>query len=351
MLQRPRLAVLLLSTMSLLSTVGYASGLVGLTDTELAETQGQALFNLSYIAPGGSNPNTNTGFYRVGLEAEMRINANIRSLQLGCGGVNGTGACDIDISNVRLTGRTVGPDGTFMSSDAVLTNPYFEVAIKNPTSAANREITGLRFGSLSVLGKMSIGENPDINNLNDDTGITTLSGDLTARLTNARLTNVGVTSFGICCIIGPTTATITEHVQQFTLRRATTLTIEGASAEAIGLTLGNVWLNDQPLDTLHQIDLAEDDGSATKDFYLSLQSENIRWQKISTGSFAGVVPAERGWWLSIPRVQVPDIVSNQSIRIGTLAVIGGLFGAQVDVNPVDLQQRPVDNCYGTLTFC
>lgn len=337
--------------LSVVSSMGHATGLVSLSDTEMAETQGQALFNLSYIAPGGSNPSANTGFYRVGLEAEMRINANIRSLQLGCGGTKGAGECDIDLENVRLTGRTAGPDGTFMSSDAVLNNPYFEVAIKNPTSASNREITGLRFGALSVLGKMSIGENPNINNLADDTGIKTITGDLTARVTNATLTNVGVTTFGGCCIIGPTTATITEHVQPFVLRRDSAITLSGAEATAAGLTLGNVWLNNQPLRTIHQLDLAEDNGSATKDFYLSLQSESVKWQKISTASFTGTVAAEKGWWISIPRVQLPNITSNQSIRIDTLDAIGGVFGARTDINPVDLQQTPVDNCYGGLTFC
>lgn len=321
-------------------------------DDAMRQIQGQALFNTNYIAPGAGNPNANIGFYRLGLEAELQLNANIKRLALGCDGVNGAGPCDIELSNVRLTGIGAG-NGVDAGppTSAVLTNPFFEFAIRNPTSPSTREIVGLRFGSAAALGKLSIGENPDVNNINDDTGITTITGDLTARLTNSRLTDVCVTTFGVCTI--PTAATIDEHVQQFTLRRSNQITIQGASAQADfgSLTLGNVWLNNQPLDTLHQINIAEDDGSPTRDFYLSVQKQNVIWRRNSTSSFAGVVPAEEGWWLSIPRVQIPNIVSDQEIRIGTLAVIGGLFGGRVNVNAVDLQQRPVDNCFGALTFC
>ena len=75
----------------------YAEGLKALDDDQMSAQTGQALLNLSYIAPtdaaniestrsGGDN---NTGFYKLGIEAEMELNANIKNLQLGCGGVNG----------------------------------------------------------------------------------------------------------------------------------------------------------------------------------------------------------------------------------------------------------------------
>ena len=79
-----------------------------LSDEELSDTQGQALFNLSYLSPGDtSNYETtnNIGFYRLGVEAEIAANLNIKKLQLGCGGINGAGKCDIDIDNLSLSGN------------------------------------------------------------------------------------------------------------------------------------------------------------------------------------------------------------------------------------------------------
>ena len=60
-----------------------------LTDSELADVNGQALMSLSYLAPtDNANPmknvsNNNVGFYKLGLEAELNLNANIKNLQLG----------------------------------------------------------------------------------------------------------------------------------------------------------------------------------------------------------------------------------------------------------------------------
>ena len=154
------LAVLvpLLATATATATV-YAEGLKALDDDQMSAQTGQALLNLSYIAPtdaaniestrsGGDN---NTGFYKLGIEAEMELNANIKNLQLGCGGVNGPGACDIDIKNLSLSGLNDGTVTTGESAgsptfsdgrpatSAKLTNPFIEFAIKNPDSAAGRE--------------------------------------------------------------------------------------------------------------------------------------------------------------------------------------------------------------------
>jgi hypothetical protein len=329
-----------------------------LDDAGLSEVSGQSLFT--------SNVSTNGAFtyYRLGIDAELLLNANIARLALGCDGAAGTGVCDIDLTRLRLTG--VGASNAVDSGparDFLLRRPYIEFAIKNAGTAATRELSGFRVGALEALGMMSIGENPNINDMNDDTGIQRLSGFMRATLTNARLTNVGVTSFGICCIIGPTTATVATHTEAITLRRSTTATFSSMTATAVGLTLSNVWLNNEPLDNVHNILVADNATGTvpTRDFYIANQKESLHWQTISNGTFGGTVSttngnvsipmAEKGWWMYLPQVQIPDLVSNQSIRISTLEVIGGLFGGQVDVNPVDLQQRSVDNCYGNMTFC
>ena len=62
---------------------------------------------MSYTAPSGAGPTTSDYYYKLGLEAKMELNLNIRNLQLGCGGRNGPGNCDIDIENLSLSGPMV----------------------------------------------------------------------------------------------------------------------------------------------------------------------------------------------------------------------------------------------------
>ncbi|HRH92408.1 MAG TPA: hypothetical protein PLW01_10885 [Agitococcus sp.] len=155
-----------------------------MSDEDLSDTNGQALFNLSYLAPSDSGNNesvNNIGFYKLGIEAEIAANLNIKKLQLGCGGINGVGGCDIDIDHFSLSG--VGNDATStvdnaanraarVQSDATLTNPFFQFAIKNPQTAATREIVGFRIGSEAASGLLTFGtDNTDTPN-----GINSLSG-------------------------------------------------------------------------------------------------------------------------------------------------------------------------------
>jgi hypothetical protein len=124
------------------------------------------------------------------------------------------------------------------------------------------------------------------------------------------------------------------------------------SAKAAGLTLSNVNMNSIPLTNIHQILLSADSAgtTASTDVYLSMQKTNLIWQTTSTGAF-DTAAAQTGWWINLPNVQVANIVTDQSIRLTTTQAVGGLFGGTVNLAAVDLQQQPVDNCYGTLTFC
>jgi hypothetical protein len=95
--------------------------------------EGQGLMTLSYISPTDSqnqNTGSNIGFYKLGMEAQVDLNANIKKLQLGCGGVNGAGACDIDIDYLSLSGVADTSTGR-ASSSATITNPFIQFAIKN----------------------------------------------------------------------------------------------------------------------------------------------------------------------------------------------------------------------------
>lgn len=163
------------------------SGLQSLSDEEMSEAEGQALLNLGYTAPtGASNSVTDFGFYKLGLEGELEINANIRNLQLGCGGVNGAGACDIDMENVALSGLpdSYAADGTPQwdngraSSSATITNPFIEFAIRNPTSSALREVSGIRLSADQISGLLTAGiENKKLGEVTTD-GIKSFSGYL-----------------------------------------------------------------------------------------------------------------------------------------------------------------------------
>lgn len=163
-------------TASISVAMANPSQLHALSDDELSDINGQALMSLSYIAPTDTEnkmASSGIGFYKLGMEAEVDLNANIAKLQLGCGGANGANGCDIDIDNLSLSGISDTRDGR-ASSSAKLTNPFIEFAIKNPGSASTREVVGLRLSAEKLVGLLTLGtENSDKPN-----GINSLSGYL-----------------------------------------------------------------------------------------------------------------------------------------------------------------------------
>ncbi len=182
---KSKLALGILTT--IMSTSIFAtSQMHELTDSELSEQTGQALLSLGFTGPSGAGVGATTsdyGFYKLGLEAKVELNANIKNMQLGCGGVNGAGACDIDMSNISLSGLPDAKDASGTptwtkgraSSSAEITNPFLEFAIKNPNSASTREVTGFRLSAEKIMGYLSAGTD----NVQDPTdGIKTFSGFL-----------------------------------------------------------------------------------------------------------------------------------------------------------------------------
>lgn len=163
------------------ATLGFSQSyaMTALNDEELSEVEGQALMNLEYTAGsngtdslGQSYTQSNLGFYKMGLSAEIELNANIKKLQLGCGGSNNSirAGCDIDIDNLSLSGiPEAGQERP--ETSAKLTNPFIEFAIKNPTSAATREVMGFRVSAEKIVGLLTAGTNDGTQN-----GINTLSG-------------------------------------------------------------------------------------------------------------------------------------------------------------------------------
>lgn len=165
-----------------------------LDDQQLSQATGQSAFFTNYIGPTDlGNPNNgvttgstnNIGFYTLGLNGTLSLNANINRLQLGCGGVNGPG-CDIDLSQVRLTGSKAGPSGTFADSDATLQNPFLQLAIQNPTSLSTRHVVGVAFGAQNADALLSVGQNPPSTAV---TYKTTCTGGLLSSCTPAAINN------------------------------------------------------------------------------------------------------------------------------------------------------------------
>lgn len=192
-IKRPiRLKWFLLPFIIGISTISYAesTSMQVLTDHELSAVNGQALMSLTYLAPTDSaNPMknitnaNNVGFYKLGLEAELALNANIKNLQLGCGGVNGAGACDIDIKNLSLSGLPDSYDSSGnpvyaagrASTSALLTNPFIEFAITNPNSASTRAVKGFRLSAESINALLTTGISNGSSPSTTD-GIQSLSG-------------------------------------------------------------------------------------------------------------------------------------------------------------------------------
>lgn len=186
-----------LSSFFLSPAFAISPNLVEMTDEQLSATQGQALLSLSYIAPKDllnlesrrAGGDSSVGFYKLGLEADVEINANVRKLQLGCGGVNGINGCDIDIDNIALSGLKTDAKGNMLpmtsderaASSAKLSNPFLEFAIKSPDQASTREVVGLRLSAEKVMGLLTVGtNNTEANGINSLSGYLKINGYGTA---------------------------------------------------------------------------------------------------------------------------------------------------------------------------
>jgi len=368
MRQFTSLRVALLTLGSLCFSSAYAaSTLVPMSDSELSATRGQALMSMSYIAPtdsaSNSSSNGNMGFYRLALDAQLELNANIKKLQLGCGGVNGAGACDIDIDYLSLSGGTVDSTSTERaSSSAVITNPFLEFAVKNPDSASTREIQGFRLSAKSLSGLLTFGlENGDASS-----GINSLSGYMVTKPTGGTVTTnpyygitqdetntaitgratilgqgatVPFTSTAYNLNLGVGSGTLSMGQQIITGKRINTanlnatakvggLAITGtldATASVLGIPIpisGNVTGSVDNLDvnvaikqSLGYFHAAQLNGSAG---YLSVQGVNILWPEAAS-------TAQTGWWLELTNpIDIGQITPTGSVDIALSTIVDAL---------------------------
>lgn len=258
--------------------------MASLSDTELSAVNGQALISLSHIAPNDSSNKMSgqgVGFYKLGLERDLNLNVNIRKLQLGCGGVNGAGGCDIDIDNLSLSGISDSREGRAGTS-AKLTNPFIELAIKNPNSASTRELLGLRLSADKVLGLLTMGdENRDSpNGLNSFSGsmrIKSTTGTATtqSRTMNFRDTNQSIN--GKISLLGGSTDFTTND---YTLNLSST----NANLQVDGTQINGTRLNSVNLNGTAQIGDIDFNGRINAVAYLRFPRLEVPVTLNATGS-------------------------------------------------------------------
>lgn len=335
------ISILITATLGL--SQSYA--MTALNDEELSEVEGQSLMNLEFQqgtnttdAQGKTYNQSNIGFYKLALSAELELNANIKKLQLGCGGDNNSiraNSCDIDIDHIGLSGLPDDPNYTSdqrAATSALITNPFIQFAIKNPTSAATREVLGFRVSAEKIKGLMTLGTE----NTSTPNGINTFSGYMKTKtasgtaVTEARNmtyadtgleikgkvtgtifgipTDLNYTSNNYNLALSSTSAPFTINSTIVSGTRMKDVTLKGTgtvgridfsgplTATVWGLPLnkqvtGNITgLNtditvNQSLGLIHALYL-------NNPASLSLQSQDILW----TGAAVG---ANKGWWLAM----------------------------------------------------
>lgn len=358
---------------------GAGHAMLPLDDNELSKIEGQALLNMSVqqgksvsaIQVDPTDPSkqitttinqSNISFYKLGLNAEMELNTNIRKLQLGCGGTNGANACDIDIDYLSLSGVSDTANGR-SSSSALIANPFIEFAIKNANSPTTRQVTGFRVSAESIQGLLTFGlENSETKN-----GINSLSGymitaDATGTVKTAAvnsgltqttlgkvITGIAKSSTGLIQTpfsstsydikLSEASGTLSLPSQIIVGSRMKTAYLKGtsvvngivqsgtinANASLSGLTIpisgdlsgtiNNLGVNvsiAEDLGYFHKINL---NGTAAS---LSLQSENLIWTDAKSVS-------KQGWWLELSNpIDIGDVTPLQKVTITNEAVAATL---------------------------
>lgn len=137
---------------SLLAAGQASAQMRALSDSEMSTVSGQGLFTVSNSSYNGFD------FTRIGLDADVTLNANLANLRLGeynYAPRNGGGA-DLDISALRF-GRSDAGDAQRLVQ---ISNPYFEFVYRDAGSiggtAGQREVVGMRLGFDGIAGDIGL---------------------------------------------------------------------------------------------------------------------------------------------------------------------------------------------------
>lgn len=408
-IQTPHLLQKLTLSISLcLSTAAVA--LTPLDDATLSQKTGQNNTLLTVATTGigeNGNPNSKVGFTKLGFQGKLELNANIRKLQLGCGGINGVGSCDIDVDYARFVGISAldadgnpVPDGGPKSAFELI-NPFFELAIENPDSLVNRKFVGMRVGGEKSRGVLSAGTRPvnadgsvrEFKTANGEgdpryhTGINRISANVGSVVVDKLVVPAKV---GLGTLVVPLTidAVVNEDnnniFNNLYVSRADNLRLGPVTANGLGLL--NLKVDFQSDNRfLHNIVIGggtEENPVYSDSFFLSLSAlgdnkvhvtdggdysisretggknlinalapnppeDRLQWQ-VGQGNWK---EALRGWSFFFPVIRI-EKTRTAEVVIPAEQVVGNLFsGPPIPVTNVDVKQIPVDNCYGGLTFC
>lgn len=365
--------------------------MTSLDDSQMEGVTGQALFQMTQTVGNTANANQNgLTFYKLGLDGTIALNANINQLNLGCGGVNGIGGCDISINQMSISGN--GCANRALNCDAVMTNPYVELAIANDGTPTNRSLAGFRFSADNMTGLLSFGQNgPNPNGLNTFSGYMTTMPITGTALTQA--VNLGgktdpkqtVLSFAtnpsifLCtsgCYsgnIGTADPTKSAGVNIPSLSvpfssggasingtrvTSTQVTATGA-VPTVSLNGGQLFVNMQtticvafficvPSATVNMqgsvsglttsINFSENlgyihDVQVSSPFYLAFEKQAIQWPGAATPDVA-----QRGWWMSFANpVNLGVLNPTQQIDISpTFGQMAAAFANYFNANPIPI---------------
>lgn len=115
------------------------------------------------------------------------------------------------------------------------------------------------------------------------------------------------------------------------------------------------------LKLLHQLEIGEDingnlkydKGEGAKHFAFQFQTlDGLQWQTTNdsykVNGYNDWLSTRAGWWLEMPLSSIRDfyVPYSMGVDVGTINL-----GQPLTLGNLDLGIRPVDNCYGSLTFC
>lgn len=152
--------------------------------------------------------------------------------------------------------------------------------------------------------------------------------------------------------------------------RAVVSGLGGIPIGGLGAISNNIGLNvtfNETFNFIHQLPLGADNNSngvfdagdtTTKDLYFSLtgigdnnvnnRANWLNWQSTAmAGTWAG---APRGWSLGSDEARLEGF-TTAPVFLSAAEAIGGAANTPILATNIDLLQRPVDNCFGSLTFC
>ena len=366
-------------------SVKAPAGMLSLDDDELSAVTGQALFVTDVIEGDPGSPETNFTYYRMGLDVNLELNANIDKMQLGCGGFNESvvsNACDIDMDFVRLMGLNAAGDGPSpegATSSFSLLRPYIELAVTGDDDPALREIVGVKIGSQQANGYFGVGRVYEQGQVNQEfggtcgsetgdqklachTGLNRISGYLNTELSGqfvintslgsgtACMGNVTATQAGFTNMTGRCNTPLFVEIQGTRVNEMFEPGLELTVTDGLFTVLEWIGLNtayatvQQNLRFIHGFSLED-----TADFFLSFQRQLVAYPDFDGEDFS--VPANAGWWMNVPQVGVRNFFGSEVVLDGGLGeTLGALSSPGPLVSNSELNSVPPVNCYSG-QFC